>query len=111
MSRVQDLVKGVIKIVYRLQRQAQQDIILTTRYLLTYFLNSSLEYYYNDYIFDCSIRAAATSSISSTTPQNQNHYYKEYHEGTLEIANSLLKILTNQIADNTMVAAVKEKWR
>ena len=34
----------------------------------------------------------------------------EYHDGILEIANSLLKILTNQIGDKTMVAAVKGEW-
>jgi hypothetical protein len=39
----------------------------------------------------------------------QNYYYNEYHEGILDIANSLLKILTNQIVDKTMVAAVEEK--
>ena len=31
----------------------------------------------------------------------------EYHEGLLEVAKSFLKVLTNQILDNTMVAAVK----
>ena len=39
--------------------------------------------------------------------QNQNYYYNEYREGILEIANSLLKILTNQIVGNTMVTAIK----
>jgi hypothetical protein len=48
-------------------------------------------------------------TFTSTKPQNQNHYYNEYHEGILEIANSLLKILTNQIVDKTIVAAVKGK--
>jgi hypothetical protein len=31
----------------------------------------------------------------------------KYHEGLLEVANSFLKALLNQIVDNTMVAAVK----
>jgi len=31
-----------------------------------------------------------------------------YHEGILEIANSLLKILLDQMVDKTMVAAMKE---
>ena len=63
-------------------------------------------------IFDSgsNIATAASSSPSTTTkPQNHNHYYDQYREGILEIANSLLKILTNQIVDNTMVAAVQEK--
>jgi DNA-binding CsgD family transcriptional regulator/chorismate mutase len=60
---------------------------------------------------DSNIATAASSSPSTTTkPQNHNHYYNEYREGILEIANSLLKILTNQIVDKTMVAAlVQEK--
>ena len=44
----------------------------------------------------------------SSTKVPQNYYYNEYYEGILEIANSLLKILANQMVDNTMVAvAVK----
>jgi hypothetical protein len=36
------------------------------------------------------------------------HKIPEYYEGIIEIANSLLKILANQMVDNTMVAvAVK----
>jgi hypothetical protein len=54
-------------------------------------------------------KSSAISSSHSSAKPSQNYYYNEYHEGILEIANSLLKILTNQIADNTMVAAVKEK--
>ena len=50
--------------------------------------------------------SSAISSSHSSAKSSQNYYYNEYHEGILEIANSLLKILTNQIADNTMVAAV-----
>jgi hypothetical protein len=38
-----------------------------------------------------------------------NYYYNEYQEGVLEIASSFLKILLNQMVDNTMVAAIKEK--
>ena len=45
----------------------------------------------------------------SSTKAHQNYYYDEYYEGVLEIANSLFKILLNQMVDNTMVAAVKEK--
>jgi hypothetical protein len=53
---------------------------------------------------------SSSSSTYSTFPKAyQNHYYNEYHEGILEIANSFLKILTNQIVDKTLVAAVKEK--
>ncbi|HET7391258.1 MAG TPA: hypothetical protein VFJ51_10575 [Nitrososphaeraceae archaeon] len=64
----------------------------------------------NDNIFTSRTMAAAipsTYNSTSTRPQNQNYYYNEYHEGIVDIANSLLKILTNQIADKTMVAAVK----
>ena len=59
----------------------------------------------NDNIFDSSTTPSAMPS--SHIPQN--YYYDKYHEGILEIANSLLKILTNQIVDKTMVGAVKEK--
>jgi chorismate mutase len=54
------------------------------------------------------IASSPSTSISTTKP-HRNHYYNEYHEGILEIANSLLKILTNQMVNNTMVAAVKEQ--
>ena len=30
-------------------------------------------------------------------------YYNEYHDGILEITNSLLKMLLNQVVDNTMI--------
>ena len=61
----------------------------------------------NDNIFDSSNNTIVSISYPSSQPQN--YYYNQYHEGILEIANSLLKILTNQIVDNTMVAAVQEK--
>jgi chorismate mutase len=65
-------------------------------------------------VFDSSNTAAAISSSFpctsyTSTKTNQNYYYNEYHEGILEIANSLLKMLLNQMVDNTMVAAVKEE--
>jgi hypothetical protein len=55
----------------------------------------------------------SSSSIATAIPAPypkpyQNYHYKEYHEGILEIANSFLKILTNQMVDKTMVAAVQE---
>jgi hypothetical protein len=51
------------------------------------------------------------SSSHSHSPilQNQNHYFDEYHEGILEIAKGFLKLLINQLVDETRVAAVKEK--
>jgi hypothetical protein len=52
---------------------------------------------------------AYASRHSHSTKAQQNYYYNEYHEGISEIANSLLKMLLNQMVDNTMVAAVKEK--
>jgi hypothetical protein len=49
------------------------------------------------------------SDISTNTKsQNHNHYYNQYHEGILEIANSLLKMFLSQVVDNTMVAVVEE---
>jgi hypothetical protein len=54
--------------------------------------------------------AAAVTYPSSPYPKPyQNHYYNEYHEGILEIANSFLKILLNQLVNKTMIAAVKGK--
>jgi hypothetical protein len=50
--------------------------------------------------------ASAQSHLS--TKSHQNYYYNEYHEGIIEIANSLLKMFLSQVMDNTMVAAVKE---
>lgn len=69
----------------------------------------------NDNIFESynSTTAAAISSSPYASPHSlstrvhQNHYYNEYHEGILEISNSLLKMLLNQLVDTTMVAAVK----
>ena len=64
----------------------------------------------NESIFESITGAVAISSSPNFHSKvNQNYYYNEYHEGILEIANSLLKILTNQIVDKTMVAAVQEK--
>jgi chorismate mutase len=69
----------------------------------------------NEGVFDSSMDTAASAipsspfTSTSNKPQNHNHYYDEYREGIIEIANSLLKILTNQIVDKTMVAAVQEK--
>jgi hypothetical protein len=56
-----------------------------------------------------STTAVAVSSSHSSTKVHQNYYYNEYHEGILEIAGSLLKILLNQMVDDTMVRAVKEQ--
>ena len=73
--------------------------------------------YNSNYDDNCSIfgsgsniaTAISCSPSTTTKPQNHNHYYDQYREGILEIANSLLKILTNQMVDKTMVGAVKEK--
>ena len=59
----------------------------------------------DDNIFDGSNNTIV--SISSPSSKSQNYYYNQYHEGILEIVRSLLKILTNQLVDKTMVAAVK----
>ena len=66
----------------------------------------------NDSVFDS--RSTTSTAISSShshssTKVHQSYYYNEYHEGIIEIANSLLKILLKQMVDKTMVAAVKEK--
>jgi hypothetical protein len=65
----------------------------------------------NDNVFESSnsTTSSVISSLHSHSKVPPNHYYNEYHEGILEIANSFPKILTNQIVDNTMVAAVQEK--
>jgi hypothetical protein len=68
----------------------------------------------DDNVYNSSITATAavssSSSSYSTFPKAyQNYYYNKYHEGILEIAKSLLKILTNQLVDKTMVAAVKSE--
>jgi chorismate mutase len=63
----------------------------------------------NESIFESITGAVAISSSPNLHSKvNQNYYYNEYREGILEIANSLLKILLNQIVDNTMVATIKE---
>ena len=73
------------------------------------------EYDDSDSVFDSSRDTNTAAAISppytssTSTKPYQNRYYNEYHEGILEIANSLLKILTNQIVDKMMVAAVEEK--
>ena len=69
------------------------------RYAIIY--NS--KYDNNEIVFGSS---TAVSS-SSHSPILQNYYYNEYHEGILEIADSLLKMLLNQLVDNTMAAALK----
>ena len=51
----------------------------------------------NDSVFEDITGVAALSSSHSSTKVHENHYYNEYHEGILEIANSLLKILLNQM--------------
>jgi hypothetical protein len=56
-------------------------------------------------VFDSCNTTAAADISSPHTKLNQNYYYNEYREGIIEIANSLLKILTNRIVDETMVAA------
>jgi hypothetical protein len=75
------------------------------RYAIIY----NAKYDNNDDVFESITRAAAISSSHSSTIAHQNHYYNEYHEGILETANSLLKILLNQLVDETTVAVVKEK--
>jgi hypothetical protein len=75
--------------------------------------------------FDNKIKIATNNSLQNGIPpikkrEHAERYpdgynafreycYNEYNAGILEIANSLLKILSNQLVDKTMVAAVKEK--
>jgi hypothetical protein len=63
----------------------------------------------NTFDSSASTTSIAISSSHSSTKSNQNYYYNEYHEGIIEIANSLMKILTNQMVDKTMFAAVKRQ--
>ena len=44
---------------------------------------------------------------TSTFTKPQNHYYDKYHEGLVELAKGFFNILSSQLVDNTMVAAVK----
>ena len=46
---------------------------------------------------------------TSTFTKPQNCYYKEYHEGLLELAKGFYEILLNQLVNKTMLAAIKEK--
>jgi DNA-binding CsgD family transcriptional regulator len=55
----------------------------------------------NDNIFDSSNGTAIPTSY-------QNYYYNKYHEGLIELAKGFLNLLSSQLVDNTMVAAVKE---
>jgi hypothetical protein len=59
----------------------------------------------DDNIFDSS----TTPSAMPSSPIPQNYYYKEYHEGLLELAKGFYEILLNQLVDKTMLAAIKEK--
>ena len=55
---------------------------------------------------------SSSRSTYSTFPKAyQNYYYNEYHEGFLEIAKGFVKIMTNQLVDKTMVAAVQDTKR
>jgi hypothetical protein len=68
----------------------------------------------DDNIFESSNSTTSTAISSSlhshSTKVHRNYYYNEYHEGILEIAKGFVKIMTNQIVDKTMVAAVKGEW-
>jgi len=44
---------------------------------------------------------------TSTFTKPQNYYYDKYHEGLVELAKGFFNILSSQLVDNTMVAAVK----
>jgi chorismate mutase len=48
-----------------------------------------------------------SSTCSTSTKPYQNYYYDKYHEGLVELAKGFFNISLNQIADKTMVAAVK----
>jgi predicted RNase H-like nuclease (RuvC/YqgF family) len=61
----------------------------------------------NEIVFGSSTAASSSSHSHSPTLQNQNYYYNEYHEGILEIADSFLKMLLNELVDKTMAAALK----
>jgi hypothetical protein len=46
---------------------------------------------------------------ASTFTKPLDYYYDIYHEGLIELAKGFLKILSSQLVDETMIAAVKEK--
>ncbi|HEY6885963.1 MAG TPA: hypothetical protein VI278_18170 [Nitrososphaeraceae archaeon] len=50
-------------------------------------------------------QCSCASAHSLSTKVYQNYYYNEYHGVTLEIADSLLKMLLNQMVDKTTAAA------
>ena len=56
------------------------------------------------------ILSSSNSTYSTFPKAYQNYYYNKYHEGILEIAKGFVKIMTNQLVDKIMVAAVKEQW-
>jgi hypothetical protein len=49
---------------------------------------------------------AVPHTHTSTFTKPQNYYYDKYHEGLVELAKGFLKILSSQLVDKTMVAAV-----
>ena len=55
------------------------------------------------------ILSSSNSTYSTFPKAYQNYYYNKYHEGILEIAKGFVKIMTNQLVDKIMVAAVKEQ--
>lgn len=55
------------------------------------------------------VAAAAAAAASYSPNLYQNYYFKEYHEGALEIAKIFVKMLSNQLIDKKMVVSVKAK--
>jgi hypothetical protein len=67
----------------------------------------------NDNVFDKSSNTTTAVVIPSTSTSyspikdHQNYYYNKYHEGLLELAKGFFNILSSQLLNKTMVAAVK----
>jgi len=59
-------------------------------------------------IYDSKYDSDDNVSTSAFT-KPQDYYYDKYHEGLVELAKGFFNILSRQLVDNTMVAAVKEQ--
>ena len=59
-------------------------------------------------IYDSKYDSDDNVSTSAFT-KPQDYYYDKYHEGLVELAKGFFNILSSQLVDNTMAAAVKEQ--
>jgi chorismate mutase len=77
-----------------------------------YAIIHNSKYDNNDNVFDSSSITTAAKvpyTHTSTFTKPQSYYYDKYHEGLVELAKGFFNILSNELVDKTMVAAVKEQ--